>query len=98
MAAQPACGFPACSLTCVLLVQGRVDENGGEWLDMKPDEDVHEFLGDPFVGSGKWLTIHYHLLSKSGQIATRERHAHLAERVHVLAPVVAPMLTYVPSR
>ena len=32
---------------CVQIIQARVDQAGGEWLNMLPTEDVHDLLGDP---------------------------------------------------
>lgn len=74
------------------LIQARIDSNGGEWLNMPASEDVHEWLGDPYVGSSKQLMINYEILPKTGQISVRERHGHLVEDFHIVAPVVAPLL------
>ncbi len=63
------------------LVQSRIDENGGEWLQLRADEDVHEWFGDPHPGSSKVLRLQFEVYSKTGDVIVTVRwHSRLCAR------------------
>jgi len=59
-------------------LQARVDDGGGNYLEIRSDEALADVLGDPCAGVSKTLVVEYEVLGRHGQVRHSWRRAPLA--------------------
>ena len=74
-------------------LQARIDDGGGNYLEIRSDEVLADVLGDPCAGVSKTLVVHYEVLGRQGQVKQLEARGKLQHAVELAStPCVAPLL------
>ncbi|GMH85104.1 hypothetical protein TrST_g2760 [Triparma strigata] len=75
------------------ILQARVEESGGTFLEVNHRENLKELFGDPCPNRRKNLVINYEIHGSSGSLKGEEVEGHLKKTIDLsYTPVIAPLI------
>jgi hypothetical protein len=75
------------------VLQARVEESGGTFLELGHDENLKDLFGDPCPNRRKNLIINYEIHGSSGKLTAEEVEGHLKKTIDLsYTPVIAPLI------
>ena len=75
------------------ILQSRVEESGGTFLEVGHEEDLKTLFGDPCPNRRKNLIINYEIHGATGKFKTQEVEGHLKKTLDLsYTPVIAPLI------
>ena len=75
------------------ILQARVEESGGTFLELSNDEDLKELFGDPCPNRRKNLIINYEIHGAHGKLEEQEVEGRLRKPINLTyTPLIAPLI------